>query len=88
MKIHSKEFQEMSADEFRDLLSGLPADSPLGKMAQIRLENDKEALKNFTPRMRKIRAEWRNKKAAATSEEDTAAAMETFKQIFIRMAGD
>jgi hypothetical protein len=78
----------MRADEFKDLLSGLPADCPLGKIAQIRLEDDKDVLKEFTPQMRKIRADWLNRKAKAVSAKAADAAMEEFKQMFIKMAGD
>ena len=86
VKINSQEFQEMSWDEFTDLLSGLPAESPLGRMVQIRLEDDKNVLKNFTSAQRRARSEWRSRQAKAVSEEDTAAFLEKMKQAFIAMA--
>lgn len=76
----------MTWDEFCDLLSGLPAESPLGRMAQIRLENDKEVLKHFTPTQRKIRSEWRSRKAQATSTADRDKFLEQMKNAFITMA--
>lgn len=76
----------MKWDEFCDLLSGISSDSPLGRMVQIRLENDKDILKNFTPQQRKIRAEWRSRKAKAVSVEDTSAFIEQMKQVFISMS--
>jgi len=76
----------MKWDEFSSLLSGLSADSPLGRMVQIRLENDKNVIKHFTPYQRKIRSEWRNKQAKTMPAQDSDRAMEQFKQMFIQMA--
>lgn len=76
----------MKWDEFCDLLSGISPDSPLGRMVQIRLENDKDVLKHFTPTQRKIRSEWRSRQAKAISADDAAAAIEQIKQAFISMA--
>lgn len=76
----------MSWDEFCDLLSGISSDSPLGRMVQIRLENDKNILKNFTSQQRKIRSEWRSHRARTVSADDTAAFIEQMKQAFISMA--
>lgn len=75
----------MKWDEFCDLLSGISPDSPLGRMVQIRLENDKDVLKHFTPTQRKIRSEWRSRQAKAISADDAAAAIEQIKQAFISM---
>lgn len=86
VKINSDEFRKMTWDEFTDLLSGLPAESPLGRMVQIRLEDDENVLKNFTSAQRRIRSEWRSRQAKAVSEEDTAAFLEKMKQAFIAMA--
>lgn len=68
------------------MLSGLPAESPLGRMVQIRLENDENVIKNFTSSQRRIRSEWRSRQAKAVSAEDTAAFLEHMKQAFIAMA--
>ena len=58
----------MKWDEFCALLAGLSADSPLGRIVQIIAENDPKILKNFTVHQRKIRNEWRNKKALTVSD--------------------
>lgn len=76
----------MTWDEFCDLLSGISPDSPLGRMVQIRLENDENIIKNFTPAQRKIRSEWQSRHAKTVSAEDTAAFIEQMKQAFISMA--
>ena len=88
VKINSDEFKNMSWDEFTDLLSGLPAESPLGRMVQIRLENDENVIKNFTSSQRRIRSEWRSRQAKAVSEEESEAFLEQMKQMFISMAGN
>ncbi len=76
----------MTWDEFSDLLSGLPPESPLGRMVQIRLENDSNIIKHFTPAQKRIRSEWRSRKARAVSPADTAAFLEQIKNVFIEMA--
>ncbi len=77
----------MTWDEFKDLLVGLPAECALGRIAQIRLEDDKEKLKNFTPQQRKIRSDWILRKSKAVSPATAEQAIEGFKNIFIKMAG-
>ena len=58
-----QEINTISWKEVCVLISGLLADTPLGKVIQIRSENNKDVLKNFTPEMHKIRNEWRNRQA-------------------------
>ena len=43
--------------EFKQLLTGIGPDTPLGRIVAIRCEDDKDVLKNFTPDQRRIRAE-------------------------------
>ena len=57
------EIKTITWSEVRMLVSGLLSDTPLGRIIQIRSENDKEQLKHFTPEMHKIRNEWRNRMA-------------------------
>lgn len=59
------------------LIAGLLADTPLGKIIQIRSESDKDQLKNFTPEMHKIRNDWRNR-AAKDKLKDEDALNKTF----------
>ena len=73
--------------EFRALLEGLGPDTPLGRIVSIRSEQDKDVLKNFTPEQRRIRNEWRKRKAEEISEEDLDKVLESFKNLFIRAAG-
>src|SRR5690606_235045 len=51
----------MTWEEFSSLLAGLLPETPLGYIVQIRSENDREKLKNFTPEQRRIRSAWRTR---------------------------
>lgn len=79
----------MKWDEFCSLLSGLSSESPLGKIVQIRSENDKNILKHFTKHQRKIRSDWQRRKlrkiTPATLEERDRF-LEAMKFKFISMA--
>ncbi len=60
----------MTWDEFVSLLSGLSEDSPLGRIVRIRLENDPNVLKHFSIYQKKIRSQWRCRRANAVSTVD------------------
>ena len=47
----------MKWDEFKDMLSGLGPDTPLGRMVSIRSEDDPEILELFSPEQKRIRME-------------------------------
>ena len=70
---------DMDYKEFTVLLSGLTSDTPLGKIVQIRSEEDKNVLKSFTKEQHKIRNDWRNKQNKKLFE--TLDKEETMKQI-------
>ena len=58
-KLLGDDGENMSWQEFMAVLSGLGPDSPLGRLVSMRLENDPERLKRYTPQMKKERAEWK-----------------------------
>lgn len=66
------EFETISWKEACVLISGLLSDTPLGKIIQIRSENNKDVLKGFTPDMHKIRNEWRAKQANEKLKDEKA----------------
>lgn len=79
----------MKWDEFCSLLSGLSPESPLGRIVQIRSENDKKMLKHFTRQQHKIRNEWRHRKTKSVTPATIAerdAFVEQMKNDFISMA--
>lgn len=77
----------MKWDEFRDLLVGIGPDTALGRIVAIRAEENKEILKNFTPEQKRVRNEWKRKKAKNVNPEDMQKILEGFKQAFINLAG-
>lgn len=83
----SKEVNEMSWEEFKQLLSGLGPETPLGRIVSIRMENDKEILKRFSEEQRRIRNEWLQRSAKQKSAQQTEDFIEQMKQMFISMAG-
>ena len=86
-RIYSDDFRKMKWGEFKALLSGLGPDTPLGRMVQIRSEEDEELLKYFTPEQKRIRREWRLREAKEKPKEELDAVLESLKQAFIQMAG-
>lgn len=83
----SRELDTMKWSEFKDLLTGISPDTPLGRIVAIRSENDKDVLKHFNKEQRRIRQEWLSRRLKDTNEEDTEKLLEEFKQAFISMAG-
>lgn len=77
----------MKWDEFRDLLVGIGPETALGRIVAIRSEENEEILKNFTPEQKRVRNEWRRKKAKNVKPEDMEKILEGFKQAFISLAG-
>jgi len=76
----------MSWSEFCTLLSGIMTDTPLGKVVEIRAEEDKEMLKNFTKEQHRIRNEWRsrqlNKQLENMTEEDKEKQIKEIQELF------
>lgn len=85
MSIYSDDFKKMTWAEFSSLLRGLGADTPLARTAQIRLENDKNVLKNFTSSQHKIRNKWRSRTAKKRTQADINTALHDFEMIFANM---
>jgi len=79
-------FKTMKWDEFTALISGLSADTPLGRIVQIRAENDKDMLKNFTKEQKRIRNEWRNRSAQKMDKATFDQEMFRLEKMFEAMA--
>lgn len=88
IRVYSKTFQEMRWRELKPLLIGIGPETALGRIVSIRMEDDEDALKHFTPDMKKIRNDWRNRMAKQKTSTETDAFLESMKQAFIQMAGD
>lgn len=77
----------MKWGEFRDLLVGLGPDTALGRIVSIRAEEDKDVLKHFTKEQKRIRDEWRNRRAKKTSMDDMMHMLNSLLGAFVNMAG-
>lgn len=77
----------MTWNEFKMLLAGLDAKTPLGRIVSIRAEEDREILKYFTKEQRRIRNEWRMRGVKKVPKENVEDILEQLKQAFIAMAG-
>ena len=80
------EFKTMPWSEFVSLLSGLGPNTSLARLVEIRLEDDKDILKNFTPSQHRIRNQWRYRKTKEVTQEDVGTFLEQMKQTFISMS--
>ncbi len=75
----------MSWNEFCSLLQGLGPETPLARTVQIRLETDKEVLKNFTSSQHKIRNKWRSRNVKHYSDEDMNTIRAEFQNFFANL---
>lgn len=78
----------MPWDEFKDLISGLDPESPLGRMIQIRTEDNEDILREYTKDQKKIWNEWQRKKAALRSDAEVQSFIISMQEAFKNMAGD
>nr|DAV22555.1 MAG TPA: hypothetical protein [Caudoviricetes sp.] len=76
----------MKWDEFKALISGLGPETPLGRIVQIRAENDKNILKNFSKEQHKIRNEWKSRNVKKVSKSDITSVLDQLKTAFIQLA--
>lgn len=79
IRVNSDTFRQMPWKELKILLAGLGPDTPLGRIVQIRSENDKEVLKKYTKGMHKIRNDYRNKSAKNMNKISYERAMKNFE---------
>ena len=75
LRLSTKDFKTVDWVEFSALLSGLSADTALGKVVAIRSETDQETIKRFSSYQRKIYDDWRTKQSERMTEEEYAAEM-------------
>lgn len=70
----------MSWSEFSSLLSGIMPETPLGQMVNIRSEEDKDVLKNFTEEQHRVRNEWRSRWTKSMSDMDASEQIKIFQE--------
>ena len=83
-----KEIDSMSWAELSSDISGLMGDTPLGNIVQIRSEDDRERLKNFTQDQKNIRWKYRMKISQNVDQEEFKKAIADLQKAFKEMAGD
>ena len=83
-----KEIENMSWAELSSDISGLMGDTPLGNIVQIRSEDDRERLKNFTQDQKNIRWKYRMKMAQNVDQEEFKKVITDLQKVFKEMAGD
>ena len=82
-EINNMDWAELSSD-----ISGLMGETPLGNIVQIRSEDDRERLKNFTQEKKNIRWKYRMKMAQNVDKEEFNKVITDLQKAFKEMAGD
>lgn len=85
MRIRTKEFETVSWDEFKSLLSGMDPETPLGRIVAIRAETDKKVIKNFNKDQKQIYDAWRKRKAETMSQATYDQEMKVLERMFADM---
>ena len=87
LRIRTKEFETVSWDEFRSLLSGLSPETPLGRMVAIRSESDDNVIEHFTADQKKIWNAWRNRKAENMTQTEYDQQMIELERMMAALCG-
>ncbi len=87
LRIRTKEFESVSWDEFRSLLSGLSPDTPLGRVVAIRAETDEDILEHFTTDQKRIHDAWRARRAERMTDEDYNQQMAELERMISALCG-
>jgi len=82
LRIRTKEFESVSWDEFKSLLSGIDPETSLGRMVAIRSESDKNVIKNFNKDQKRIHDAWRNRKAETMPPATYKQEMKALEKMF------
>ncbi len=86
----SKEYDEISTQEYYQMLKHLNGDTPLGYYIQIRSETDSKKIQEMSQNERDIRNEWqqfRMKHAPKISEKDKKKKTKEFHTLIKSMFG-
>lgn len=86
LSVYSLEFQKMKWKEFRALLAGLSSETPLGRIVQIRSEEDPKMLEVFSTGQHRIRDEWRNRRAKERTQEELSQVLNELEKAFQDLA--
>ena len=79
------EYETISCEEFRQLLSGLNGDTPLGYVVQTRAEKDPKKIKKMTAHEKKIRRDWIAFKSKNNKAKKVELKTEDISKVFSKM---
>ena len=77
----------MSCEEFRQLLTGLNSDTPLGYVVQIRTEKNHKKIREMTVQEKKIRSDWAVFKMKNNKVPKTELKTEDISKVLSKMFG-
>lgn len=80
IRLSTKEFRTVDWSEFSALLSGLSAETALGRIVSIRSETDADTIKRFSPYQKKVHDDWQERLYKAMSEEEYEAEMKQLEK--------
>ncbi len=86
IRLHN-EYENISCQEFRQLLSGLNGDTPLGYTVQIRSERNPKKIREMTANEKKIRSEWNQFRAKQKEKNKIYLKTEDISKVFSKMFG-
>ena len=81
------EYENISCQEFRQLLSGLNGDTPLGYVVQIRSEKNPKKIKEMSSNEKRIRDEWLNFKRKNRKDEKIYLKKEDISKVLSKFFG-
>ena len=79
------EYENMSCEEFRQLLSGLNGDTPLGYVVQTRAEKDPKKIRKMTAHEKKFRSDWVAVKSTNNKAKRVELKTEDISKVFSKM---
>nr|DAQ70178.1 MAG TPA: hypothetical protein [Caudoviricetes sp.] len=82
ISFYTHSFQDMRWKEFRALVAGLSSETPLGRIIQIRSEEDPKMLEAFSQGQHRIRNEWRNKRAKERTQAELDEVLKELQKAF------
>lgn len=81
------EYETISCEEFRQLLSGLNGETPLGYVVQIRSEKNPKKIREMTANEKKIRSDWAVFKAKDKKSPKIELKSEDISKVFSKIFG-
>lgn len=81
------EYENISCQEFRQLLSGLNGETPLGYVVQIRAETDSKKIRQMTQKEKDIRTDWAKFREKNNKNRTIELKTEDISKIFSKMFG-